>query len=87
MVLTYGGDPASRGLHEIARRAGAKVIFWLHNFAYRDRIAFADCDIVVVPSQSSRAYHRDAIGLDCTVLTPVIDRNGCAWNDPTVAGS
>lgn len=75
VVLTYGGDPASRGLHQIAREAGAKVVFWLHNFAYRDPFAFADCDAVVVPSEFSRAYHRDTIGLDCTVLAPVIDQN------------
>jgi glycosyltransferase involved in cell wall biosynthesis len=73
VVLTYGGDPASAAVAAAARRAGAKVAFWLHNFAYPDRAAFAACDAVVVPSAFSRAYHRAGLGLECVVLPPVID--------------
>src|SRR5947209_1698693 len=36
VVLTYGGDPASREVPTAARRAGARAAFWLHNLAYRD---------------------------------------------------
>lgn len=73
VVLTYGGDPASAGVATVAKRAGARVVFWLHNFAYPDPAAFAGCDAVVVPSEFSRAHHRTALGVDCVALPPVID--------------
>lgn len=73
VVLTYGGDPASRGVTQLARRVGAKVVFWLHNFAYSDSSVFAGCDAIVVPSNFSREHYRRAVGLDCVVLPPVVD--------------
>jgi glycosyltransferase involved in cell wall biosynthesis len=72
VVLTYGGDPASRGVVAVAKSAGAKVAFWLHNFAYSDASAFAGCDSVVVPSAFSRDHYR-AMGVECVALPPVID--------------
>jgi glycosyltransferase involved in cell wall biosynthesis len=75
VVLTYGGDPASRGVVHAAKKAGAKVAFWLHNFAYPDVAAFAGCDAVVVPSQFSRDHHGKALGIECVALPPVIDVN------------
>jgi glycosyltransferase involved in cell wall biosynthesis len=82
IVLTYGGDPASRGVVEVAKKAGAKVAFWLHNFAYPDAAAFAGCDAVIVPSQFSREYHREALGIDCVALPPVIDVTRVACERP-----
>ena len=75
IVLTYGGDPASRGVVQVAKQAGAKVVFWLHNFAYSDAAVFAGCDAVVVPSQFSREHHRKTFGIECVALPPVIDVN------------
>jgi glycosyltransferase involved in cell wall biosynthesis len=72
VLLTYGGDPASRGARAAARRGGAKVAFRLHNFSYHDRAAFGDCDAVAVPSAFSQEYHRAALGLDTRVVPPVI---------------
>ncbi len=72
VVLTYGGDAASTGAREIARAAGAKVVFWLHNFAYTAAAEFVDCVAVVVPSMYSREQHR-TLGLECVALPPVID--------------
>jgi glycosyltransferase involved in cell wall biosynthesis len=73
VVLTYGGDAASRGVVRVAREAGARVAFWLHNFAYADARSFAGCDAVVVPSSYSREHHRRALGVECVALPPVID--------------
>lgn len=73
VVLTYGGDSASRGVLPVAKQAGAKVVFWLHNLSYPDPAAFAGCDAVVVPSRFSRDHHRTALGIECTALPPVID--------------
>jgi glycosyltransferase involved in cell wall biosynthesis len=82
VVLTYGGDPASAAVAAAARRAGARVAFWLHNFAYPDRAAFAGCDAVVVPSEFSRAYHRGWLGQECVALPPVIDPARVATDRP-----
>ena len=73
VVLMYGGDPASRAVVPVARAAGAKVAFWLHNFAYTAADVFAGCDAVVVPSACSRDHYRAAVGIDPVVLPPVID--------------
>lgn len=82
VVLTYGGDPASRSVVQVAKKAGAKVAFWLHNFAYPDAAAFAGCDAVIVPSQFSREYHRKALGIECVALPPVIDVTRVACERP-----
>ena len=37
IVVTYGGDPVSIAVQQLAKRQGAKVVFWLHNFGYSDR--------------------------------------------------
>lgn len=73
VVLTYGGDPASRGVVRVAKQAGVRAAFWLHNFAYADAGCFKGCDAVVVPSAFSREHHREALGVDCVALPPVID--------------
>ncbi|AMV24070.1 2-O-methyltransferase NoeI [Gemmata sp. SH-PL17] len=67
VVLFYGGDPASQVVPTIARSVGARVVFWLHNYAYPTRDAFRGCDAVVVPSEANRAHYR-TIGLDPVVL-------------------
>ena len=68
VVLTYGGDAASRAVPAAARAAGAKAVFWLHNYAYPSPEPFAGCDAVVVPSEHSREYHRAKLGLDAVAL-------------------
>ena len=72
VVVTYGGDPVSVAVQRLAKRHGAKVVFLLHNFAYHDRAAFALVDYIIVPSDFSRRYYRDEIGLECNVLSNVV---------------
>jgi glycosyltransferase involved in cell wall biosynthesis len=73
LVLGYGGDPASRLAMRLARQAGIRTVFWLHNFAYTSVAAFADCDAVVVPSVFSRDFYQASLGLNPVVLPYVID--------------
>ena len=47
-VLTFGGHPVNLAMMSRARRAGAAVVFHLHNFAYDDHRAFVDADAVLV---------------------------------------
>ncbi|MDB5313202.1 MAG: hypothetical protein JWO38_7404 [Gemmataceae bacterium] len=82
VVLTYGGDPASAGVLGRARRAGARVGFWLHNLAYTSADLFRGYDAVVVPSEFSRTHHRAALGLEAVALPPVIDTGRVAVDRP-----
>ena len=43
LVWTYGGDPVALVVRQMAKRRGAKVVFWLYNFAYSDRAALRAC--------------------------------------------
>ena len=72
VVVTYGGDPASIAVQRLAKRHGAKIVFWLHNFSYTDRAAFALVDYIVVPSEFSKRYYREKLGLDCRVLPNIV---------------
>jgi glycosyltransferase involved in cell wall biosynthesis len=44
------------------------VEFHLHNFAYKDRQAFADASAVLVPTVYARRYYAERLGLDCTAI-------------------
>jgi tetratricopeptide (TPR) repeat protein len=73
LVVTYGGDAASIAVQHVAKRLGIPIVFWLHNFAYTERSAFEAVDYVIVPSEFSRRYHRERLGLDCHVLPNVVN--------------
>ena len=73
VVWTYGGDPGAMVMQQMAKRRGIPILFWLHNFAYTDRAAFALADHVIVPSEFSRRHYRDTLGLECHVLPNVVD--------------
>jgi glycosyltransferase involved in cell wall biosynthesis len=73
VVLTYGGDVASVGIRRLAARAGAKVVFWLHNLGYSTQDAFAGCDAVVAPSDFLCDHYRAKAGINCIRIPPVID--------------
>jgi len=85
VVLTYGGHPANLALMALARRAGAAVVFHLHNFAYGDRGAFADAAAVLVPSDYARRFYARTLGLGAAALPlPVrADRVLAAGPEPT----
>jgi glycosyltransferase involved in cell wall biosynthesis len=82
VVLTYGGDPASRTVVPIATGAGAGAVFWVQNFAYRSTEAFRGCAAVVVPSTCARDYYRATLGVDPIVLPVVVDPARVVAPDP-----
>jgi GT2 family glycosyltransferase/tetratricopeptide (TPR) repeat protein/glycosyltransferase involved in cell wall biosynthesis len=84
VLLTYGGDPITRQMWRVARagwraRRRTPVVFWLHNFAYDDARCFEDVDHVIVPSEFSRRWYRERLGMECRVLPYLID-----WERVTV---
>jgi glycosyltransferase involved in cell wall biosynthesis len=68
VVLTYGGDSASRVVPRVAKEVGSKVVFWLHNRAYTSAECFVGCDAVVVPCESSREHYRATLGVETVAL-------------------
>jgi len=67
ILLTYGGHRLARGVMAEGRRLGMKVVFWLHNLAYRDPGFFNAADAVLVPSEFARNYYR-RLGVDCVAI-------------------
>ena len=72
-LLTYGGDAVTQSMIGLAKHLEIPVVFGLHNFSYTSRDAFGNVDHVAVPSEFSRSYYRDRLGLDCNVLPNVVD--------------
>ncbi len=73
VVVGYGGSRMIAEVFARARARGAATAFWLHNLAYLDRSPFADVDAVVVPSRFSAEHYRRSLGLDCRVLSNLVD--------------
>jgi len=67
ILLTYGGHRLARGVMAEGRRIGMKVVFWLHNLAYRDPGFFNAADAVLVPSEFAGEYYR-RLGVDCVAI-------------------
>ena len=67
-VLTFGGHPVNLAMMSRARRAGAAVVFHLHNFAYDDHRAFVDADAVLVPSEYARRLYARRLGLETAAI-------------------
>ena len=81
-VVTFGGDPLAETLMRLAKNRDLPVVFWLHNFAYRDAKIFTLADYVIVPSRFNRRHYWESIGLACQVLPLVVD-----WERVRVTGS
>ena len=73
VYATYGGYWASRIAVRTARRSGAKTVFHLHNLGYDRRELFELFDAVVVPSEFTRRHYRERLGIETTVVPPIID--------------
>src|SRR5262249_54750420 len=73
VMLTYGGHWLARETMARARRAGVKVGFALHNFAYSDADLFRDADAVLGPSRTGQEHYRQAVGIDSTPLPGPFD--------------
>ena len=73
VLWTYGGDPVSLVVQQMAKERGIPIVFWLHNFSYSDLAAFRFADRVVVPTEFARRHYREKLGLECEVLPLVVD--------------
>ena len=82
VLLTYGGHPASLELMRRARQRGIAVVFYLHNFGYNDRRAFADVSAVIFPSEYFRRHHARLLGLDGPVIPDPIPLDRIVAADP-----
>ena len=73
VLVSYGSDWLSREVRSRARNQGAIVVFPLHNCSYDDAGPFASADAVMVPSPFAAHYYRENLGLDCAVLSNLVD--------------
>ncbi len=73
LVWTYGGDPVSLAVQRLAKHLRIPILFALHNFSYASREPFELAGCVTVPSEFSRRYHREKLGLECHVLPNIVN--------------
>ncbi len=74
VLITYGGDDLERSIVARCHRRGMATVFLLHNFGYRHFHPFAEIDAVLVASQFSARFHREALGLRCIPLPYLVDQ-------------
>ena len=73
VLLTYGGQAVGWEMMKRARERGIRVVFALHNYAYRDAGFFKNVDSVLVPSKFCADYYRKGLGLSCVAIpSPMI---------------
>jgi glycosyltransferase involved in cell wall biosynthesis len=72
-VMLFGGDPISREIINRIKRRDIPLIFALRNFSYPVVDFFQSMDYVFVPSEFSRQYHWEKLGLACHVLPNVME--------------
>jgi len=82
LLLTYGGQPVCLELMRRARARGIAVVFHLHNFAYSDRRGFEHVSAVIFPSEYSRRFYQQRIGLGGTVIPDPIRLDHVVADDP-----
>ncbi len=73
VVLTYGGTPPEQSRREMCRQHGAAVVFVLQNLSYQHPLAFDQVDAVLAPSEFLQGRYQQSIGLESTVIPPMID--------------
>jgi glycosyltransferase involved in cell wall biosynthesis len=82
VLLTYGGDPITNRMIDMARRLRIPVVFAIHNFCYLDPRPFANVDHCIVPSLFAQRYYRDQVGLDCHAISNPVDWDRVLAPDP-----
>ncbi|QJW94454.1 glycosyltransferase [Frigoriglobus tundricola] len=68
VVLTYGGPPFAAHLMRRVQRAGARVVFCLHNFDYRDPELLRAADALWVPSEFARSAYHERVGVEAEAV-------------------
>ncbi|MEL6217447.1 MAG: glycosyltransferase [Pseudomonadota bacterium] len=73
IVLSYGTSPLSRAMQTAARKAGAKVVFYLGNQEIKETDFVRPGDTGVSPSKHLAAHYKERLGIETAVINPVID--------------
>ena len=87
VMLTYGGDPITKGMIALAKHRHIPVVFAFHNFAYRHAGHFSQVDHCIVPSEFAARHYRDQVGLDCQALPNPVDWERVRVQRPATRGS
>ena len=86
VMLTYGGDPITQGMIDVAKRRGIPVVFAIHNFGVHATPGTFQASIIASCRPNSRGRHyRDKLGLDCRVLPNPVDWDACSRRRPRAA--
>ena len=72
VLVNYGGGPLAHQIRTRAR-AGTAVVFALHNLSYANARPFTTVDAVIVPSRFAADHYSRTLGLECRVLSNIID--------------
>jgi glycosyltransferase involved in cell wall biosynthesis len=72
-ILTYGADGVAEAMIKLAKNRDIPIVFGLYDFADRDPASFKLMDYVIVPSEFSRRYHWEELGVACQLLPPAMD--------------
>lgn len=73
VVLTLGGSPGDQDRRAMCREAGAAVVLALHSLGYLHPLAFDHVDAVWSGSGFVAARYAAELGVESTVLAPLID--------------
>ena len=73
VLVNYGSSRLSHEVRSCARSQGVAVVFPLHNCNDDARGPFTPTNAVIVPSQFAADHYRKVLGLDCTVLSNLVE--------------
>ena len=72
VLIGFGGGQEILAAFSMAASRGIATVFTLHNFQYHHTAPFSDADAILVASRFSARYHREALGLGCSVVPNLI---------------
>ncbi|MEM9144770.1 MAG: glycosyltransferase [Pseudomonadota bacterium] len=73
IIISYGTSQLSRSMQEAARKAGAKIVFYLGNAEIKDTDFVRPGDRGVSPSSHLARHYAERLGIETEVLNPVIN--------------
>jgi glycosyltransferase involved in cell wall biosynthesis len=81
VMVAYGGDRVAVEVYRLVRQLKRPVVFYLHNFAYRDRNFFSNVSRLVVPSQWAQEWYEREVGIRPAVLPYVVRPQRCLCSE------
>lgn len=69
ITLTFGGDATDARRRALARQSGSRVVFALHNLAYRKRPP-SEVDLFLCPTEYLKSEYANALSAPIAVLPP-----------------